>query len=426
MGTSKRNTDLRSMGIPGPGSYNFSLVDKKNNPSWRVGTATRRDERKSEVPGPGTYNSPGKLSTSAPKHGFGARTAVDFKHFTPGPGAYTANGSRGFDIKAPSYSFRVKAAPEVDKTQVPGPGAYDQSSRIQSRKGPAFRIGSSKREDMVRSGSTPGPGQYVTRPSTAYAEGPRYGFGSSERDSSTGMRMTAPGPGAYAPKGSFDQGSRGFSLVPRRPDSAVLGVTRSPGPGAYNPSSSVRAAPAYRIGSAVRDTRERATTPGPGNYNPSAVHGKQNIRIGTSTRKGMYEEKNTPGPGAYTHNPKVGEGPKYIMNPRRDDGLVSVEGKLIPGPGAYNPSVNLTKHNNSSVGIGSGNRTEINPTKANPGPGQYDTRGRIGGPKYGFGTGVRKEESRSVAPGPGQYTLPHTVGDVPKYALGTAALKIHL
>jgi len=428
MGTSKRNFDLTPHEVPGPGAYNSTLNTKKSNPSWRVGTASRSTERKVEVPGPGTYNSPGKISTNAPRYGFSAKTAVDFKDFTPGPGAYDAAGSRGFDVKAPSYSFRIKSAhPGQNRVTAPGPGAYDQTSKVGNQKAPSYRIGSSKRDDIVRSGSTPGPGTYQTRPSTA-ADGPRYGFGSSERDASTGNGRTAPGPGAYTYKGSFDQGGKGHSLVPRRPDSAIFGASRSPGPGAYNPSASVKAAPAYRIGSAVRDTRdtkERASTPGPGNYNISYIKGNQNVRIGTSTRKAIYEERNTPGPGAYTHGSKVGEGPKFIMNPRRDDSSLIVN-KFVPGPGAYNVKVDATKLSNSAVGIGTSNRVEINPTKANPGPGQYDTRGRLGGPKYGFGTGIRDQEVKNNVPGPGQYKLPHTVGDVAKYAFGSSPLKIHL
>lgn len=417
---------MRNHGIPGPGSYNANQRNKTNNPSWRLGTSSRSVERRSEVPGPGTYNSPGKVSAAAPHYGFGSKTSTEFRSFTPGPGTYNAGSLRGYDQKPPSYSFRIKSAHPDDKTKVPGPGTYDQTSKVANQAAPAYKIGSSKRDDIYRSGSTPGPGTYTTRPNSAYGQGPKYGFGSSERDSIDGMNRTAPGPGAYNYKGGFEEGGKGTSLVPRRPESALF-AAKSPGPGAYNPSLSMKTAPpAYRIGSAVRDSKDRSSTPGPGNYNPHAVSGNQNIKIGTSTRTGLYGNKSTPGPGTYNYGTKVGEGPKYIMNPRRDDDVNTKNSRYIPGPGAYNPTVDLTKSKNSAIGIGTSNRYDFHPTKANPGPGQYDTRGRIGGPKYGFGSEVRGNERKSEVPGPGQYKLPHTVGDVPKYAYGTSALKIHL
>jgi len=424
IGTSKRSAD-KAHGVPGPGAYNAGQKNKPNNPSWRLGTSSRSVERRSEVPGPGSYNSPGKVSSTAPQYVFGAKTSTDFKGFTPGPGAYNPSSLRGYDAKAPSYTFRVKSAHPDDKTKVPGPGTYDQSSRIANQASPAYRIGSSKRDDIYHTGATPGPGTYSTRPNSAY--GPKYGFGSSERDSSNAMNRTAPGPGAYNYKGDFGGNGRGTSLVPRRPDSALLGGTRNPGPGAYNPSMSLKTSPpAYRIGSATRDSKDRSGTPGPGNYDPRLMSGNQNVKIGTSTRTGLYGNKTTPGPGTYNYGTKVGEGPKYVINPRRDDDANGKNSKYIPGPGAYNPSVDAVKSKNSSIGIGTSSRYDLHPTKANPGPGQYDTRGRLAGPQWGFGTQSRSQERKSEAPGPGQYKIPHTVGDVPKYAYGSSPLKIHL
>jgi len=243
------------------------------------------------------------------------------------------------------------------------------------------------------------------------------------------MSKTLPGPGSYVFKGTFESPGKGTSMIPRRPDSALLSASRSPGPGAYNPNlSDKQQQPAYRIGSASRDglSRERAGTPGPGNYNPRNVQSQQNIRIGTSVRSPLSDTMKTPGPGSYAISPKVGEGPKYIINPRRDDVSRTQQTRFVPGPGAYNPSVELAKGKSPAIRVGTSSRDGLYETKSNPGPGQYDVRGRIGGPKWGFGSEKRAGDYQSSTPGPGSYNLKSSVGDLPKYAYGNGPLKIQL
>lgn len=50
-----------------------------------------------------------------------------------------------------------------------------------------------------------------------------------------------------------------------------------------------------------------------------------------------------------------------------------------------------------------------------PGPGMYETRSKLGGAKYGFGSSKRGENSKENVPGPGQYHIPCKFGDVPRY-----------
>jgi len=431
IGTSKRSTDWRAGGQPGPGSYNPRNPHNQTSPAWRLGTANRSVDRRNETPGPGSYNSPGKISTSAPMYGISGRPKTEYKAFAPGPGAYNPTGFRGYDTTPPAYSFRVKTATPDGRNQVPGPGTYDQTSRIQNQTSPGVRMGSSKRDDLYRSEATPGPGTYTTRPNSAFNKesGPKYGFGTADRNEINSMSKTLPGPGAYNFKGTFEEAGKGTSLVPRRPDSAMLSASRTPGPGAYDPTLNIKTQqPAYRIGSASRDglSREKSGTPGPGNYNPALTKSGQNIKIGTSMRSPLSASVKTPGPGSYQFSPKVGEGPKYIINPRRDDVAKSQQSRYIPGPGAYNPSVEFVKGKNPAIGMGTSSRDGLYATKSNPGPGQYDVRGRLGGPKWGFGSEQKTSEYKSSTPGPGTYNLKSTVGDVPKYAYGSAPLKIHL
>jgi len=427
MGTSQRNAFVGNT-APGPGSYESKIANKHSTPSWKVGTGPRGVDRKSDTPGPGTYNSPGKISTAAPQHGFGVKSPERLQSANPGPGAYDANAIKGHERNQPSYSFGSKTNAINDKTKVPGPGAYEQDSKIMSQTSPGFRVGTAKRDGLYRNSETPGPGMYGVRPTSAFNRdsGPKYAFGTAGRDELNAMSRTLPGPGAYDNKGIFESPSKGATIGSRRPDSAMFTSGRYPGPGAYTPSlSDKKGSPAFRIGSASRDTRERAGAPGPGAYEPQNLRGKQNVRIGTSVRDPLNRSGNTPGPGSYDYSQKVGAGgPKYIMNPRRDDNAANT--RYVPGPGAYSPEVGVTRDRNGGVRIGTSNRNNLYDTKANPGPGQYDTRGRIGGPKFGFGSESRGKDYKSGTPGPGAYEHKSKIADVPAYVFGGGPLKIKL
>jgi len=429
MGTSKRNA-FQSNAAPGPGSYEPHTRNRQASPSWKVGSAPRGHSIKSDTPGPGTYNSPGKISTSTPQHGFGVKTPQKYQSLAPGPGAYDPNNVKSYEHIPPSYTFGAKTNVPNGKTSVPGPGTYDQSSRIMSQTTPGFRVGTAKRDGLYQTSQTPGPGSYGTRPTSAFNKesGPKYGFGSANRDELNNMSKTLPGPGTYDFRGTFESPTKGTTLVPRRPDSAVFSTAgRNPGPGAYSPNLSTKQnGPAYRIGSASRDNKAHSGAPGPGNYEPQVIRGKQGVKIGTSVRSPLSTSGATPGPGTYDYTLKVAEGPKYVMNPRRDDGMGMTQTKYVPGPGAYTPDVGLTRDKAPGVKMGTSNRSALYDTKANPGPGQYDVRGRVAGPQWGFGSDMRGKGYKSDVPGPGTYEHKSKLGDVPSYVYGSGPLKIHL
>ena len=55
-----------------------------------------------------------------------------------------------------------------------------------------------------------------------------------------------------------------------------------------------------------------------------------------------------------------------------------------------------------------------------PGPGQYSQQGIIGKDSQGRTMGMKlNEKERDYVPGPGQYELRQTVGEGPKWAVGT-------
>jgi hypothetical protein len=427
MGTSKRNAFIANT-TPGPGSYDSSK-HKQASPGWKLGSATRGGDRKNDIPGPGTYNSPGKISTASPLHTFGTKSHQRLMSAGPGPGAYDPLSATGQSHIPPSYSFGAKTAMPNDKTKVPGPGTYDQGSKVMSQTSPGWRVGTAKRDGLYQTTETPGPGSYGVRPGSAFNKesGPKYGFGTANRDELNAMSKTLPGPGTYDFKGNFESPTKGTTLVPRRPDSAMFTSGRTPGPGAYSPNLTIKnSSPAYRLGSASRDNKIRDAAPGPGAYEPQGLRSKQNVRIGTSVRSPINISGTTPGPGTYEHPTKVGEGPKFVMNPKREDVASMQHTRYVPGPGAYSPTVSLTNIKTPGVRIGTSNRSDLYDTKANPGPGQYDVRGRVTGPKWGFGSDSRGKDYTSYVPGPGTYEQKSKIGDVPAYVYGNGPLKIQL
>lgn len=142
-----------------------------------------------------------------------------------------------------------------------------------------MRIGTSRRDDLYHNGETPGPGTY-SRPQSAYGKesGPKFPFGTQSRDGFGNMSKTLPGPGAYNIGFQWDKTGKGTTILPRRPDSAHMALTKVPGPGEYQPSldSSRKRPPSCKIGTASRDPMSAMsrTLPGPGNYNPERPRSK--------------------------------------------------------------------------------------------------------------------------------------------------------
>jgi len=231
----------------------------------------------------------------------------------------------------------------------------------------------SRHGDKNRSDS-PGPGAYSPLLST---EGPNYSVGKGRRDSSNN-RHSMPGPGAYdnRPWTAETVGSCKFGSGSRRPFSA------------------------------------NQTTPGPGAYeNKSWSVNKGMYKFGSSTRRPLSAGSHAPGPGAYNAAKKF-DGPAYSMRPK------TLKDKFtdVPGPGTYDQSPKRIVHD-SVIGGKFGNSARSSTDKfSNPvGPGMYDTRGKFGGPKWGFGSSSRGDFDKTDSPGPGSYNLKPTVPDVPYY-----------
>lgn len=69
--------------------------------------------------------------------------------------------------------MRPKTASNDDRGRNPGPGAYNQTSRILNQSSPNIKIGTATRDGLYSGDkSAPGPGAYNLRPSSA---APKYG-----------------------------------------------------------------------------------------------------------------------------------------------------------------------------------------------------------------------------------------------------------
>ena len=199
---------------PGPGNYSPEVnLGKKKEPSYRIGTETRRDlaveKAKTFQTSPGQYDPKHentKLKAAGWRIGTENRPGMVAKgaEKVPGAGSYTLNShisdgpKIGMHAKCDHVDQNVKKA-------VPGPGQYNlqNSPGQKNNRAPAYSLGSGTRSDMANhkmSKFIPGPGNYTTQDGFRRSA-PRYGFGTEKRPemARTKKQMT-PAPGAYSTK----------------------------------------------------------------------------------------------------------------------------------------------------------------------------------------------------------------------------------
>ncbi len=90
-----------------------------------------------------------------------------------------------------------------------------------------------------------------------------------------------------------------------------------------------------------------------------------------------------------------------------------------PGPGYYNDKVEQVKSKPPSWRIGTSSREDVIKRiqrEAFPGPGNYNLQSKaVEGKQYRFGNEKRCITNKGFTPGPGQYHIPCSIVDVPKY-----------
>ena len=126
-----------------------------------------------------------------------------------------------------------------------------------------------------------------------------------------------------------------------------------------------------------------------------------------------------PGPNNYAVNPKR-EGPSFGMGLKLEN--QSLIGQNVrktagnPGAGNYNPDYKPTKKMMPAFSM-KGRHKNAAAARV-PGPGAYNSFSspKKAAPSYGFGTASQRGKlATSVAPGPGIYSVPCSIGNLPNY-----------
>ena len=92
------------------------------------------------------------------------------------------------------------------------------------------------------------------------------------------------------------------------------------------------------------------------------------------------------------------------------------EKDYVPGPGQYEHSPGK---DTPAYAFGSAQRDQMKDSGL-PGPGQYSHQGIIGKDSQGRTIGMRlHEKDKDYVPGPGQYEMRKTVGEGPKWVVGS-------
>ena len=184
--------------FPAPNAYlpNYKVV-KKKYPSYRIGTAKRRDlyENEKSFPAPNKYNVKENFNSKRPKTpswkiGTGKRPKLYYTNNTPGVGMYTLRNNK---ILGPKYTLRGKFKIVDGKMKVPGVGMYNIDNNKLLLREPAWKIGSSTREDTlkrIKRENFPGPGMY--QPIIKRRHSGNIKFGKEKRD--TYKINDTPGP----------------------------------------------------------------------------------------------------------------------------------------------------------------------------------------------------------------------------------------
>lgn len=408
---------------PGPGTYSLRK-DEDEVTAPVIGTGLRPElYPKNMYPGPGSYSVPNFLDAKKLSKGEKKREKTDkptsgrdktdkTKLDAPGPGSYNPQKL----TKSCSYSMGNKIFGILnDQPKEIGPGQYQPNyDSVEVNYRTKFGIGN--RPDMFGSKGFPGPGAYAE---TDKKEGPRYTFGTEARERKF-LSTETPAPWAYDIPGLTEdlKNKPGKTLAPKRP--LVVKDSGAPGPGAYQPRLS-ETTPSFSVGTGSRSSFINVKkSPGPGEYEPKVpAHVSRTSNFGTGARPPLTVPKFTPGPGAYGLDSTL-SGPKYGMSGRRIDLKTSDQ---VPGPGQYEPTISYAISDSKSHVIGTGQRSNLGRTRANnfPGPGSYYNDKKAKTQTWSFGKDPKHKEIFEDEPGPGQYEIPPSVPDVPKYLLAASS-----
>ena len=402
---------------PGPGNYDWSheaINIKNKNPSWGFGKQARGGDLGNPNPGPGNYD-PSRGDKI--KGGYlGSKGANQRQLSVPGPGSYDPNNVAMKQRNSPKYTM-VGRGNVGNPGDNPGPGSYDpMADKIQHQSFSGKIISKAARDAQSKS-YTPGPGNYDILNDLFSRKNGKFGNDKRHWEVSGTPNV---GPGLYDQKSIFDE-KKGWVMGKGERDLKYGNM--SPGPGTYDYNASSFANRGWKQGTEPRDRSKPSLNPGPGNYDLkdnlfNNSYGKINPE-----NKGGPSGPNNPGPGAYDadYNVSKNANPKFAFGKEKKRDIDS----YVPGPGAYDG--NPLDRKGFAMDRQDRNMKQGN---LNPGPGAYDGNadGKFkGASKWGFGTEPRGKVKEGNQPGPGNYDIPHTIGDVSNYGQpAQEKRKIHL
>jgi hypothetical protein len=393
---------------PGPGTYNIRSEDIQVSSSV-IFTDSKRQElfKVKDVPGPGQYNLNGSL--------FGSKSTSQLKSQTyqekpekplivqPGPGSYNPNPIRS--VYSYSLGNKTYTLDKIDRNSL-GPGSYSPREELGIK--PKLATFSKSQRFKELKSQVPGPGTY----DNSEQKEPATKFAMSARDN---FKLgVSPGPGEY--EISRDLGGVQMSFKTRKP---LIKQNYVPGPGTYD-IKEIKDSPGYKLGTSGRSKVELPVdTPGPGEY--EAVISKNTVgkSFGKGERQNIFADSFTPGPGAYDpKQAKIGEGQKVAIQDRNIKHHINEN----PGPAYYHPKPEQVLINHSSLKFSRSPRWEKSGLPSfmgrnnNPGPGAYENPETSKKPSgWTFTKDLKHKTIEDDEPGPGHYNIPSTIPDVAKY-----------
>ena len=256
---------------------------------------------------------------------------------------------------------------------------------------------------------------------------PAYGFGRAKKcEIEKTDPLFNPGPGHYAPHRG--KGGPTWRIGSALRDSKNRNT--NPGPGQYNIPQKIFNGPKYSIATKAGgfDPTKTSFAPGPGQYNASSINRPNSAKYTMRAKPYPKSKDVTPGPGNYNlRNSKQLEVPSYKFGHEEKKGLEYANSRYVPGPGNYEYNADVLHEKHPKFSFGKEKRGE-SATYKTPGPGQYEYKKYIGkeGPRITMsaklGPNIGQGDTRYV-PGPGQYDETNTNkyrNKTPAYKIGTA------
>ena len=256
---------------------------------------------------------------------------------------------------------------------------------------------------------------------------PAWGFGSAKKcEIEKTDILTNPGPGNYAPK-SYREG-------PTWRIGSALRISKNknnnPGPGQYNIPTKLFNGPKYSMAtkSGAFDPTKNSFAPGPGQYNITTKNRPSSAKYTMRAKPIDRNSEITPGPGNYNiRSEKELQVPSYKFGHDKKRGLEYDNARYVPGPGNYEYNADILHEKHPKFSFGKETRGDSKGYKT-PGPGQYEYKNYIGkeGPKITMSAKFNsrfQEGDRRYVPGPGQYDETNTnkyKNKNPSYRIGTA------